>query len=250
MTRHFAIGSLAALVALVAGCKSPRAIGHFAPDAFYHARDHYRVRYLAPERRQLLPGSWVLDNFEHEDGRPTIPREEPTYWTDYFVEHPRVGARAVRAERFDLRFTHVAGDGVIWARSVPSSRASYDARVDLILRDAIGAMADEGVRGLDLVGYPVAQGDEASLEVRGHGRASVDGLPAYWASFDVTNQRSGVVDRYTVVLLRPPGGTWRAHRWTFPMLLVLGYASPPTRYAALRPTFESFVGRIDLADPS
>lgn len=243
-----ALVALAALTGLLGGCKGPRDVGHFSRDAFYHSRDHYRIRYLDDGERRLLPQRWSLANFEHDDdGRPTTARQGSAYWTGYAVEHPRTGTREVRAERIDLRYQHEDGIGAIWARTVPTSETWREAPLDAILRDAVRGMASDRPRGLDLVGHPVAQGDRTAVEVVGQGDAVVDGLPARWATFDLANLRTDVVDRYSVVVVRPPATRWRYRRWSFPMLLILGYASPPGQHAALRPSFESFVRRVDVA---
>lgn len=245
MTRLAPIAAV--VLGLVAGCKETRSVGHFGDTAFHHVRDHYRIRYL-PEGERLLPPPWRLANYELDaSGAPAEASQDAAYWTGYAVDHPRAGVRQVRAERVDLRYEHQANGAMLWARTVPTSEGWADAPVGAILRDAVRGMASGEPRGLDLVGHPLAQGRRTEVALIGQGPAVVDGVAAHWATFDLASPNAGVIDRYTVVLVRPPNGRWRYERWSFPMLLILGYASRPSQHAALRPTFEGFVERVDFA---
>jgi hypothetical protein len=75
----------------------------------------------------------------------------------------------------------------------------------------------------------------------------VDGSPAHFATFDLVPLDDGPVERVTVVVTRPRGHRWRYRRWSFPMLLVFGYASPPARHARYREDFAGLVSRVDVA---
>ena len=238
------------IASAVAGCKRARFVGHFDDDAFYHVRDHYRVRYRAGDGR-LLPPGWRIVNYERdgETERPTVAVESDAFVTHYAVDHGRRGTRQVRAESVDLRFEHEEFPAMMWARTVPTSETWAEAPLAMMLRDAVRGLSTGAPAGLDLVGQPLAPGHALDAELLEDGDAVVDGLSARWARFDLRNRDTRAVDRFTVVMLRPGENRWRYRRYNFPMLVVLGYVSRPARHAALRPVFESFVSRVDVAGP-
>ncbi|HJL15477.1 MAG TPA: hypothetical protein RMH99_07480 [Sandaracinaceae bacterium LLY-WYZ-13_1] len=232
-----------------AGCKSARQVGHFGAEAFYHQRDHYRIRYLpgADARAALLPPGWSLQNYAHgPEGRPTVASERSRYWTSYAVEHPRRGTREVRAERVDLRFVHRPEPAMMWVRTVPTSEEWADVPLEGLVRGGVLGLAADREAGLDLLGRNLPVG-RTEVRVLGHGPARVDGHPAHYAVFETVRAEAGEADRMTVVVVRPGEHRWRYGRWTFPMLVVFGYVSAPARHASFRDDFAGLVSRVDVA---
>jgi hypothetical protein len=250
MTRLAGIPLALALSAALLGCKTRREVGHFGDRAFYHARDHYRIRYRpdGEETGSLLPPGWSIDNYAvGAEGRPTVASREPRFWTGYAVEHPRGGTRHIRAERIDLRFVRSGDPAMIWARTVPTSESWADAPLEQIVRGGVRGLASGARPGLDLFGRDPPLGGRTMVRVRDEGPAQVDGRPAYFSTFDLIRTPAGSVDRVTVVVARPGSHRWRYRRWSFPMLLIFGYVSSPATHEGYRRDFAGFVSRVDIA---
>ncbi|HHH29164.1 MAG TPA: hypothetical protein ENK57_12575 [Polyangiaceae bacterium] len=258
-------GALQMLVAIVTlcACGGETAVGHFGTNAFYPARNHYRVRYVPGEesRRALLPRVWVIDNFHVEDGRPTRARRAPRYFTSYLLDEDGDGdvTKATRTELFDLRYVHERDGSVIWARTMPLTRMMANRELSVILRDYIDRSSGGSYVEATLVGAPVVRERRLAPRILREEPSRIDGQPAYVAVvefIDVDRHRVDPDARGEVVTLaitRPRGLVWRSRvtsgsRW--PALMLLGYSARPEVHAEHEADFESFISRIDVAPPS
>lgn len=237
-----------ALVALVlAGCVGPRAVGHFGENAFYHARDHYRVRYLphAPQY-SLLPEGWRLESYVFDDaGRPLEASRDPRFVQLYDADTRSGRVAQVLAERFDLYFAEDSGDATMWARTMPLDGYWQGLDIAFLMRAAVAHIGRDP-RAPDVLG---TRGYRFLADVIGDRSARVDGHRAHAVTFDVrmpAGENSVAQRRVTVVGIEIEHHRWREGRVRRPMLLVFGYASSPSAHLATRATFERFVSRVDL----
>lgn len=238
---------------LASGCLPTRRVGHFGDNAFYHARDHYRVRYLDDAGRSLLPESWALENFElHDDGSPDAARLTPD---DAFLDHyamsqfaPVRREVAFSGERVDLRYVREDGVGEIYARTLPVPPAWDAAPLSAMMRRAVVSMGAPLAQAPNLLGHRVPVG--VSVHLRGEGSAIVDGYSAYFVTFDLiqTDGNAERVRRVSIVGVRPDH-SYRVRRWQLPMMVVFGHISSPDDHVSQRATFESFVSRVDFSEP-
>lgn len=245
---------LATVACLAAGCLPTRRVGHFGDNAFYHARDHYRVRYM-DGAEGLLPDRWVLENFElREDGTPDAARVEPD---DAFLDHyalsqfaPVRRETAFSGERVDLRYVLDDGVGEIYARTLPVPPAWDRAPLSAMMRRAVVSMTAPLAQAPNLLGHRIPPG--TSVHLRGEGTAMVDGVRAHFVTFDLIQTNPGGAERVrrvSVVGVRPDNFRYRVHRWALPMMVVFGHISAPDEHDAQRSDFESFVSRVDFAEP-
>jgi hypothetical protein len=232
---------LAALA--LAGCLARAPIGRFDHDAFYHVRDHYRVRYVGNDRAQgVLPRGWRLDNFALDpEGEPVRALTGLEHRVFYSLAQPgRRRSRMYEVERYDLHFVREGG-GEMFARTVPVGASNRDYGLRALMRGSVspGAlMSDSNVLGRESIAG-------AYVEPLREGWAQVDARNAYFVTFDL-RAPSGVAERVTIVGLEARPWNMGRGRLRFPILLVFGYASPPAMHDALRPDFESFVRRVDI----
>lgn len=247
------LGAICAIAAALGGCLQPRFVGHFGDNAFYHTRDHYRVRYLEGTQR-LLPEGWTLENFETDDesGAPTFAREEPS--AAYVEQHGMSSYAPVRreyaftTERIDLRYSRSEGVGEIYARTLPLPPGWARAQLSTVMRRAVISIGAPMQQAPDLLGHRVPGGTVVHL--RGEGPAEVDGRSAYYVTFDLIRtyeNGESQVRRVSLVGLRPEAHRIRVRRWRLPMMVVFGHISAPDAHLEQRPDFESFVSRVDFA---
>jgi hypothetical protein len=244
-TAPLAIALLAACLALVGGCKRATDVGHFGNGAFYHARDHYRVRYLegADRERGLLPSAWRIANFTLERGVPSTAAHGDENYAVYQLPNRNGRRVATRAAAFDLRYQHW-DRSVIWARTLPAEpeaeHASSAALLDSYVRSAAAQPADTQMGlGFFVQGMP-------EWRFLRRGPATVDGRSGAHATLDVRRAGGSQVSRITLVIVRSEH-VFRARAGTFPMFVVFGLASPPDRHRDHLADLESLVSRVDLA---
>jgi hypothetical protein len=236
MSARSVITVLLAVLAGV-GCKPRATIGHFGDNAFYAARDHYRVRYLdgASDRRALLPDGWAITSFDRARGVPTVPRAvEPE------THHLMQGDRAVR-ERvppYELRYAHSDGS-VIFVRSLPieTSRAP-----EALLRDYVRTSASAFGAAAALLGTTHHE-RIASHRTLAAGPARFDERPAHFATLEVVSARSRW--RSTLIAVETPR-RWRTRR-SWGTLVIVGMSSPALLHDVHREELTSFAARLDIA---
>lgn len=219
------------------GCMRPSDVGHFGRNAFYHAADHYRIRYADAEGT-MLPAPWRIENFVVEGERPTVSRTEPIWYTSVGS-----GRALQRVPIFDLRYVHDDGS-TIFVRTVPVPASFAGLEPTLLLgehvrRTAIGAAARE------TFGFPVPR--PFRWRWLRQGSATVDGRDAAHATVEVLGGRDPAGVRVTLVALQPGRHVMRVGRERVPIILVFGLASPAARHEAHLPTLERFVSRVDIA---
>ncbi len=233
---------------IASGCLPGRPMGHFGERAFYHTRDHYRVRYLAADSPRLLPPSWTLETYEHDArGRPTAPSSDPRFYADYRIDHPRRrNVRYMRAERFDLRFVEEDGSAM-WSRTMYLHGAWLKVPLARLLAAGVSPMEFERLPMPDLLDLRERR-QESRTRLVEEGPVRVDGQEAYFLTFDLeTHESRGsvVVSRVTLVGVVPPHGA-RWQRRELPSLVLFAYTTPPASHDEHRAAFESFVSRVDL----
>ena len=110
------------------GC-GPSTTGAFDDKGYKQLIHGYRVAGRHAEdasvpQESLLGSDWKLDNFYYENGgKSLVQKTSPEYRISYELDYNDDGKIDLTSEEFlyDLRFTHLKRDGVIWLRTVPLS---------------------------------------------------------------------------------------------------------------------------------
>jgi hypothetical protein len=120
---HALVLALVCLAELPA-CYAPSAGGWFDDHAFYAARQHYRVRYVAggEQRRALAPEGWRITNYQYDPGgRPSRALLGHEHMTTVAVDRNRDGAPDawVREPESELHLEHDSESAAISVRTLP-----------------------------------------------------------------------------------------------------------------------------------
>jgi hypothetical protein len=241
-------------LSLATGCVDRSHVGYFDDHAFYHVRQHYRVRY-APEGRgvrALLGPDWRPLNIRYEDGLPSECRWAPEDRTKIYLDADGDGRSEVQvtAERFDLQFEHRQSGATVLARTTPIAHALRDRRLDVLVHEILERVASSSSRG---------PGAVEVTRVLHEGPATVGGAEAYHAIFEgaALGPTGDVIarstDRAHLVLVRPTtrwfeGGADRSGR-SAPMIVSFWLVSRREHFDSLDPAFSELLGRIDFHEP-
>lgn len=249
------VAILVAALGLFAGCRA-REVGHFGEGAFYHVRDHYRVRYgtEGDPARALLPAEWRIDNYQVDgNGRPTLARRARRFRIDYTIEHAsghRVRVRGV--ELFDLRYTNRRDGAVIFARTLPLSTSAADRELEGLMRDYVDRASGGSYVAVSLLGRPAVLEQRWAPRVLREGPAVVSGQPGYYATVEMVDVDRHRVDpssrgeTITLVMMRPGHHRWRAGESALPMLVLFGLATRPEHHDEHLEQLRSFISRVDV----
>ncbi|MFK7986461.1 MAG: hypothetical protein AB8I08_10545 [Sandaracinaceae bacterium] len=248
--RAAVLGVLVLGVSVLGGCLPQRLSGHFGEAAYYHHRDHYRVRYADghAEARHLLDAPWRLANFEaDENGRPShVPTGEENaslYDRQRYVSGR--GRRTFRLARYDLEYRHADNGSVVYARTVPLRHPWTDDTLPVLMRRTIASLLTPGADAPDLLGRTL--GTEAlQLRILREGPTTVDGQPAHAIRFAL---RTGEDRQETITLVGVKARRPLRQGRRVPAMVVFGLISAPGDHAAGQDALVSLVSRVDLNPP-
>jgi hypothetical protein len=249
------------------GCR-PIQSGALTASGFKH--EMYPLEVPSTSSAGIVGGYWQVDNFytrNNINNRPTwTAKDGPAYLTSYRIDNDGDGEfeSSVRANVYDLRFTHVQHDGVIFLRTVPISQNQQNKRLDVLLHRYVEGIAGAGyeVTALDDSTVDVVEKRFAATIVR-EGQATIGALPAYAATIDIKNLdqlRADPSAKGTSVELvlahtsfsyvaRRAGTTQMGAEIApqeFPVLLIAGYSNRHGDFAESLPEFRAFLSQIRL----
>jgi hypothetical protein len=165
---------------LLGGCAAPVRLGRFTDNGgFDLSRDHYRV--LPGASGGVLPSSWIIDNFQLQDGEA-----ENLKWTD---EYTRTVApdmnddgrpdRSIVLPRYDLAYTQGSDGASLRLQTTPIGSRLAARDLEVIAHDFV-----------DRVGG----GSYITIEWGGRGRArTARGDPDPRRRASVCRRRAGVL---------------------------------------------------------
>lgn len=253
--RAIALSALAALPA----CYAATPAGWFDDHAFYAARQHYRVRYVAggESRRALAPQGWRLTNYQYDpEGRPTYALLGQEHMTTIEVDQNLDGMPDtwIREPESELHLEHDSDAAAISVRTVPLQGATAQRSLSAIANTIIEALVTHDSSGKWM------QSARLSLAARivEEGPVSFGATPAHGTVLEVHNldQPEGsperVVAKVAFVLARPTS-TWsasgtRGNPGDFPMIVLFVYAARPDAFDLYRGDFEAMLDRTDFRD--
>lgn len=235
---------------IAAGCSS-QVREAFTPTAFSSGYG-YEVRYL--EGDQLLPPTWVLENYVRRNGE-RVHRDQLGATTTYEFDNDDNGLvdDHVELSTHALRFENKVSAGVIWLRNVPMSRrmASKDLRV--VMReyvDGIASSSYEVVRFADCK-RPVVVKRRDVAAILHQTPVTVAGVPGFLAVIDLADAEQARVAtnvrtrRIALVIWRTPVAELSKGR-RYPTVAIAGYANLPDDFDGGLADFHGLLGRIAI----
>lgn len=240
-----------------AGCAARAHVGAFGDDAFYVARDHYRIGY-AYQRPDVISADWIVDNFQN--GPDGIG---PVKWTRDCTRSVALdrdddgrAERSITIESYDLRLLHRSDGSVLWAQTTPVSSRVSNRDLSVVAHDFVDRVGGGSYVEVDWAAALVRERRFGTV-VRSEGPVAIDGVAGHQMTFDLVSIDQREVDarhqgeRITIVIVRP-NAPWVHPPRAFgsgdgpPMLVTFGYASRAEHHDAHREEFEGLLGRIDF----
>ncbi len=242
------VGWLAASVFMAAlgsgACVQSR--GVFRSDAFVHTTYHYNVL------RSFLDSQWLLDSHHMSRGE-LVPKTSPEFVSTFRLDTDGDGRSDVerREPRFDLRFKHRQRGGVVWLRTFPIARDLRDKELRVLMQSYIDEIAGAGYESVDLEDPDVVEKRYAA-EILERGQAKLAGRSAYVATIDVANIDQVHVTpasrrtRVRLIMVQTTFSYPVGKKSKFPVLMMAGYSNLPDDFATDLPSFDRFLGQIEI----
>jgi hypothetical protein len=249
-----AISLAASCLLALAASACVKSTGTFTADGFQHTRYPYRV---VPGQDGILDREWRLDNFRvGRDGKlQQKSRDDSTSVFQFDTNDDGTVDSRLRAPTYDLRYEHRIRDGVIWLRTFPISATLRQKELRVLMQAYVDQIAGAGYENVGLDDLEVVERRFAA-EMLERGSANVAGREAYLATVDVANvdqirlTPSSRATRVRLVMVRSgffhtDGG--RKDKHVFPVLMMACYANLPEDFERDLPSFERFLGEIQIA---
>ena len=272
MKKLWVVGIVCAAMAMVSSCRHGQPAGSITGQGYRHGVYDYGL--MPRSDGQLVPNGWQLDNYFTErqrvrkaGGSPAwqqvlTPKDGPDYKTEYQLDLTGSGEFDADEEAYlyDLRFTHSVHAGVIWMMTVPVPVRWQNKDLSVLTREYVDDISGSG---FEIVEYKAmrVEGREKTFAstIVETAAGTVAGREAYAATVDVANLDQLRLNpnhrhrRARVVLIR--SGlvyvyTHRSKKYTFPVVLFLGYSNRPAEFPHGLPAFEDFVDRVVIAGQS
>jgi hypothetical protein len=262
------------VVAPIAGCKPPLP-PRFGAECYAQIDYPYGVQYVDREARSLMPSGWRLDNYVFDaEGNVTAEKSADEYRTAVVWDSDGDGEHEGSGEiyLYELRFEHVVDAGLVWLRTVPLGGNEEHRALRVHARNYVAEVAGGSYVAVGLQGTLRIEERRFASTVIEEGPTTVGDLEAYEITFDVADVDQLALDpehrqrRVRIVIIRPdytwtPGRravvlfeTRRAPpmprrargdaRYSFPVLMVVGYASHPDDFAEHEDDFRGLLERI------
>jgi hypothetical protein len=234
--------------------------GAFDKAGFIGRDSAYRVAYVEPGKRLLLPADWLLENFEKDaEGGPAQMKTEGIYATKVDWTCADGSTSVAEFITHDLKFSHKSSDASLWVRALP---------IPLNMRErALKVLAENWVKGLNGTVYDFTFG--ASVDAKRIAtkmveskETTVSGQPAHEVLFDLVNLdqleldpnaprtrvRALFISAPLKKALRAPDSLRAVEPGAeaTPALLFVGYAASEKEFEAQLGAFEGFVQRISI----
>lgn len=220
-----------------------------------HTRFGYRIATTGSPRTFVSP-EWRIENSLPDAARNTGVDADAQWTVDVYDD----GEEDVieRAPFFDLRLEHRRTHGSIWVRTFPISDVNDRKGLPVLTQNyvanaAFAGYATAGIGDGAVLGFQPRRFATRVLDTEAIG---LDGQEAVAVLFDVVGinpqgmSADGAVSRALVVLVRVPF-RHRAHtalgEREWPVLMVVGSASPVADFDSSLGDFQRFLGAIDMA---
>jgi hypothetical protein len=249
----------AALALSVLGCAT--GTGTFAADGFHNSEYPYVVRYSNPQARELLDGSWRVDNFVvNADGSIGGAKTAEGYRGPEEIDLKGSGTpNKITVFYFDLKLDNKKTSAVIWLQTVPLARDRAERNLKNLVEDYANTISGSGFyAAVEDEGKMIRAKTFAAKIVDGK-ETTLGGLEAYDAKIELANVDQLRLDPAArtalvrVVLVR----TNYTHRFSSagveyaptPTLVRVGYRASPGDFDAGLPDFERFLKLIEFGPP-
>jgi hypothetical protein len=254
--RRLALGLTLALSSV--SCASHQS-GRFAQDAYYEELFPVRGLYADTAKRQVIPGEWMLLNYQFKRGLPDKPKV--TGDTHYKFDTDGDGSLDTNqtVKTLSLEYEHARTGAEAWFFMEPLS--VEDARLDLkVLADNhVEASSGAGTVIASIApGVAVSTTRKLATRVLDGKTTTIDGLPAYVITYEIANvdqlslSQTSRWRRARLTLIRTP------YLWTvrhagrvfqnWPVIAVVGYQAEPGAFDEHLPEYAGLVANLDFMD--
>ncbi len=260
MIRHTrALGGIGILGLALMACHVARP-PEFGANGFEASSAGYHIRPLAgAQAGTVLPPVWQLDNFYLDPTTHAFaPKPAPEYRITYELDGDGDGITELRepAALYDLRFIHAQFQAALWVRAFPVARALQSLDLDVLLKDYVIEVSHVGAEAVRFDQRVNEEKPRYATHITRETVGKLAGLDAVDADVEVADREQLALNQTTswrrmrLILARGPALHETRSGASFPVVIVLAYASFPEHFVDVQADFEDFLARFSVGQAS